>query len=118
MQVEVKMRFGVVIWLAENDVVIINMPEIFQLPAENSNSHIQNAGPLIAVKVKELFSHQSVLLIQNLFCYKLIKKEIPVDIANWYLSLSYIYRIVIYRIYFIDIYDVRFADSDKETFRK
>ena len=32
---------------AEYDVIIINMPEIFKLPAKNGHRNIQDAGPLV-----------------------------------------------------------------------
>ena len=56
-----------------------------------------------------------LLSIQKFLCYKFIKKEIPVNISNWYFIFPNIYRII-YRIYFICIDYIGFADSYKETF--
>lgn len=84
------------------------MEPLYGLPApafpivSNPNPNASKPLPADPLKSEEPF----LLLIQNLFGHKFIKKEIPVDIANRYFSFSYIYSIVIYRIYFIYIDDV------------
>ena len=47
-----------------------------------------------------------LIFIQNLFGYKFVKKEIPVNIANRYFIFSDIHSVVVYRFYLIHIDDV------------